>query len=171
MFNLGIGLSSRDHSIMLPRYLLTFSVTLLITGAPQSVGIERVAWLQGCWQANSPRRVIEEAWTAPRGRSMLGVSRTFRGDTLVEYEFVVLREQAAGLTYEAHPSRQAPATFAARAASDSVVIFENTAHDFPQRIGYRKAGDDSLVAWIEGTIEGRPQRIDFPYARVACPGR
>lgn len=102
---------------------------------------------------------------------MLGVSRTFRGDSLVEYEFVVLREQAAGLTYEAHPSRQAPATFAARTASDSLVIFENAAHDFPQRIGYRNAGGDSLVGWIDGTLQGRPQRIEFPYARVTCPGR
>jgi Domain of unknown function (DUF6265) len=70
-----------------------------------------------------------------------------------------------------HRAGRTAAGLLAGDAGDSVVIFENTAHDFPQRIGYRKAAGDSLVAWIEGTIEGRSQRVDFLYARVACPGR
>ena len=45
---------------------------------------------------------------APRGRTMLGAGRTTRGDTLVEYEMVLIREQGGQLAYEAHPraSRQ-----------------------------------------------------------------
>ena len=49
-------------------------------------------------------------------------------------------------------------------------MFENAAHDFPQRVGYRVAGGDSLLAWIEGTRDGQVRRIEFPYRRVACPG-
>ena len=30
-------------------------------------------------------------------------------------------------------------------------MFEDLLHDFPQRIGYRLIGPDSLLAWIEGT--------------------
>lgn len=155
---------------MLARYLLALFTALAPTSPSQGVGIDRVAWLQGCWQANSPRRLIEENWTAPRGGSMLGVSRTFRGDSLIEYELVVLRQQAGALTYEAHPSGQPSAVFTARTVTDSVVVFENAAHDFPQRIGYRKTGADSLVAWIEGAPDGPPRRFDFPYCRVPCPG-
>ena len=47
-------------------------------------------------------------------------------------------------------------------------MFANAAHDFPQRIGYRRRGD-RLDAWIEGTVDGRARRVEFPYVRVACP--
>ena len=34
-------------------------------------------------------------------------------------------------------------------------LFENTAHDFPQRIIYRRDADGSLLARIEGGAERR----------------
>jgi hypothetical protein len=156
---------------MRSRLLPLFVVALIARAPSQGMEIERLAWLQGCWQASSPRRVIEENWTAPRGRSMIGVGRTIRGDSLIEYELVVVRQQPGRLTYEAHPSGQAGAVFTAQAAADSMVVFENLAHDFPQRVGYRRLGGDSLIGWIEGTRDGRARRIDFPYARVACATR
>lgn len=134
----------------------------------QSRRIDRVAWLTGCWITSSPRRTIEERWMPPRGNTMIGVGRTVRGDSLVEYEVVVLREGATRLVYEAHPSGQAPALFLADSGSDSSVVFENAAHDFPQRVGYRRVGTDSLVAWVEGPMEGQNRRIEFPYRRTDC---
>lgn len=166
-----MGFAAYTFQYMPAEYLLALLTAVVIGTRPQSVGIERVSWLQGCWEAKSPRRVIEENWTAPRGANMLGVSRTFRGDSLAEYELMVLRQQAGGLVYEAHPSGQSAAAFTARTVTDSVVVFENATHDFPQRVGYRKARGDSLVAWIEGTVEGRPRRVEFQYERVPCPGR
>jgi len=107
---------------------------------------------------------------APRGKSMIGVSRTVRGDSLVAYEFVIVREQGEQLAYEAHPSGQPAAVFLSRAVSDSSVLFENLQHDFPQRVGYQRDGPDSLLAWIEGMQNGQSRRIDFPYRRAACSG-
>ena len=150
--------------------LLALSSVLLIGAVLQGTPIQRIAWFQGCWRMSAPGRVIEETWTAPAGRSMLGVSRTVRGDSLVEYEFVVLREDSGTVTYQARPSGQVGAVFKASLLTDSSVVFENPAHDFPQRISYRRAGPDSLVAWIEGAIRGNLRRREFPYARVGCPG-
>ena len=143
---------------------------LLLIGQRQSGGVERVAWLQGCWHTSSSHRIVEEQWTAPRGRSMLGVARTLRGDSLVEYELVVVRERAGVLTYQAHPSGQASAVFTAQRVSDSLVVFENAVHDFPQRVGYHRVRSDSLLAWIEGSVRGTARRIEFPYTRTSCPG-
>jgi len=146
-----------------------FLALLLAIGSQQAGAIERVGWLQGCWQTSSPQRIIEEHWTAPRGRSMLGAGRTLRGDSLVEYELVVVSERTGVLTYHAHPSGQTGAIFTARAVADSMVVFENPAHDFPQRVGYRRIGTDSLLAWIEGSVQGTTRRVEFPYARARCP--
>jgi hypothetical protein len=140
-----------------------------LPGAAEGQGIQRVAWLQGCWEAASAGRVVEEQWTAPRGRSMVGLSRTVRGDELTEYELVVVRERGDRLVYVAHPSGQPSAEFRSTTVERESVVFENPGHDFPQRIGYRRQGM-SLLAWIEGTRDGKPGRIEFPYQRVPCPG-
>ena len=49
--------------------LLAIAIALGSNGAvvAQPAGIQRVAWLQGCWEAVSPERTIEEQWMAPRG--------------------------------------------------------------------------------------------------------
>jgi Domain of unknown function (DUF6265) len=134
-------------------------------------GIDRIAWLQGCRESVTPRRVIEENWSAPRGKTMLGSGRTLRGDSLVEYELVLIREREGALVYEAHPSGQPSAVFTAREVRDSSVRFENLAHDSPQQVGYRRLGSDSLLAWIDGAAGGTPRRVEFRYARARCPGR
>ena len=133
------------------------------------VTVEQVGWLQGCWQMTAGDRFVEELWMAPRGGVMLNLGRTVRGTTLVEYESVVLREQDGGLAYEAHPSGQPTAVFTALTATGSTVVFENPAHDYPQRVGYRRDGD-SLLGWIDGMANGKSRRVEFPYHRVACPG-
>jgi len=135
--------------------------------ADTSKGIERVAWLQGCWESVSGDRVVEEQWTAPRAGSMLEVGRTVRGAVLVEYEFVVVRERDDRLAYVAHPSGQSPAEFLSITVEPEKVVFENQSHDFPQRVGYQKNGA-LLDAWIEGTQGGKNRRVDFHYKRGAC---
>ena len=107
---------------------------------------------------------------APRGTNMIGMGRTVRGDRLVDFELVVLREQDGTLAYEAHPAGQPSAVFTARTVGESTVVFENPQHDFPQRIGYQLKGPDSLLAWIEGTQKGQKRRVEFPYRRTRCAG-
>ena len=72
------------------------------------------------------------------------------------------------LVYAARPSGQEPAEFESIAVTDSSITFENAAHDFPQRVIYRRLGADSLVARVEGTRGGRVRGTDFPYRRAAC---
>jgi hypothetical protein len=132
--------------------------------------IDRVAWLQGCWELRNGDRVVEETWLRPRASSMLGAGRTTRGERLVEYEFVLIRESGNQLAYEAHPSEQDSAIFMSTTIGERAIVFENLKHDFPQRIGYERRTPDSLLAWVEGPQGGQTKRIEFPYAKVACPG-
>ena len=135
-----------------------------------AAGIERAAWLQGCWEVSAGDRTVEEIRTRPRAGSMLGVSRTVQNGKLTAYETVVLLEQGDRLAYTAHPSGQPAATFLSTTVTTSRVVFENSTHDFPQQIGYEVKGD-ALLAWIAGTSNGKPRRIEFPYKRVGCADR
>jgi uncharacterized protein DUF6265 len=134
----------------------------------QAPTIRRVAWLTGCWESKRGSRTIQEHWMAPLGNTMISMGRTVRGDSLTEFEQVIIRAGRDGLAYEAHPSGQAATVFRATSATGESVVFENPTHDFPQRVAYERRGADSLLAWIAGTINGKPRRIEFPYARVKC---
>jgi hypothetical protein len=149
--------------------MLSYLVLLLplFASMTQTRPIDRAAFMQGCWERRATTRIIEEQWMRPRGGSMLGMSRTVRGDSLIEYEFLRLFERGENLVYAAQPSGQRPAEFTAVASEAGALVFEDPAHDFPQRISYRAVGD-SLFARIEGHLNGRERSMDFRYARVPC---
>jgi hypothetical protein len=102
---------------------------------------------------------------APAGGTMMGMSRTIKGGRTVEYEFLQIRAQNDGkLAYMAMPSGQAAAAFPLLRHGENELVFENLAHDFPQRILYRRTGASTLTARIEGGDKGH----DFPMNRVSC---
>jgi len=137
----------------------------------QGSPVHQLSWIAGCWRQSNPAsgRTIDEQWMAPMGRTMLGMARTVRGDSTIEFEHLRILERGGRAIFHAEPSGQPPADFEARTVSDSLVTFENPTHDFPQRVIYRRKGRDSLMARIEGTRNGRVRGVDFPYARAACP--
>jgi hypothetical protein len=137
--------------------------------AAAAPSVTDVAWLAGCWDSTRNGRRVVEHWLPPEGGTMMGVSRTTMGEKTIEWEFMIIRKGGTGLEYVAKPSRQPEATFIASRATANEVLFENPAHDFPQRVGYKRDGD-TLTAWIEGTAGGQNRRIEFPYTKAACGG-
>ena len=155
---------------MRPVHWLLAALTLVGAAAhAEPAGIQRLAWLAGCWSLTNGERTVDEQWTAPRAASMQGMSRTIRADKLVAYEAVIVRERGDLLDYEVIPSGQAKTVFSSISIDDNSVVFENLQHDFPQRVAYRRNGDQ-LLAWIEGPRNGAVRRVEYPYRRVACPG-
>jgi hypothetical protein len=151
---------------------LVIAVAVLGLGASArdpGARVTQLTWLAGCWEQAAGPRLVEEQWTRPRAGLMLGSGRTVRAGTLVEFEQTRIFERGGRLVYGANPSGQAPAEFESIELSDSSVTFENPAHDFPQRVMYRRRGADSLIGRVEGSRGGKVRGVDFPYARVACP--
>ena len=142
---------------------------VLSSGTRQSDSLDDLKWLAGCWEMKNGERLTEEQWMTPRGGVMIGMSRTVRGESLVEFEQVRIETRETALYYVASPSRQAPAEFKATSVSASQVTFENPAHDFPTKVAYRRQGVDSLIASIEGQRGGRTRTIEYPYRRAPCP--
>lgn len=146
-------------------WIVLVTVIALAQEAPSKARIEALDWIAGCWTLASGQTTIEEQWMRPSGGTMLGMSRTVRGGKTTEYEFLQIREGANGLEYVARPSGQPEATFTIKTIEPGNVVFENPAHDFPQRVMYRKTGDATATARIEGTRNGQLRGVDFPFHR------
>jgi hypothetical protein len=155
------------------RSVLVVAILLLIssTAAAQTVTkLSDLGWMSGCWELNDDKRgmLISEMWMKPSGNAMMGVGRTIKSGKLVDFEFLRIVEDANGIAYISRPSENKEDTsFKMIRSSTGEVVFENAAHDFPQRIIYKGSGE-KMTARIEGLTNGKLKGIDFPYARVRC---
>lgn len=148
--------------------LAVAALTLAAAPAGQDDPLARLRWLAGCWQLNRGNLITTEMWMAPAGGLMLGASRTMAGPAAREWEQIRLWVRDGRVIYTASPAGQSQTDFTATVVSDSGFTVENAAHDFPQRIIYRRRGADSLVTRIEGNTSGGPRGIDFPMRRARC---
>lgn len=143
--------------------------SVLMAAALQSPAptVNDLTWMTGCWDLTRTGRHVVEHWMPPEGDTLMGVSRTVANGKTTEWEFLIIRPGGTGLEYVAKPSGQAEATFVATRVAPGEIVFENPAHDFPTRIAYKRDAD-ALVASIEGTLNGQPRRIAFPYKKATC---
>ncbi|MEM9553097.1 MAG: DUF6265 family protein [Acidobacteriota bacterium] len=138
--------------------------------------LEDLAFLAGCWQGTiGEGTTIREAFTAPLGGLMLGSSQTVADGATVSFEYLRIEETEEGVFYRPSPGGRETVSFQLVAegsggSSDSALaVFENLAHDFPQRIVYDLADDGvTLVARIEDE-SGETSR-SFPMTAVPCRG-
>lgn len=139
-------------------------------GAQQadSGALARVGWLTGCWVGSAGSQAVEEHWLPLRAGTLVGAGRATQQDRTTSVELMIIRMRGDTLAFHAFPVGQAPAVFPAESVTDSAVAFANPAHDFPQRISYRRVGGDSLVARIEGPGDDGPQGFDYHLRREAC---
>ena len=113
--------------------------------------------------------VISEMWMKPKGGAMIGVGRTVRKGALTDFEFLRIEETGNSLSYISKPrSNNKETEFKLIRLAAKEIVFENAAHDFPQRIIYKQSENDKLWARIEGMMDGKTRGIDFRYTRAKC---
>jgi hypothetical protein len=128
---------------------------------PASPKVEQLAWLSGSWEGTAGKASLEEHWTPVAGGTLFGVSRTIVGGKTVGFEFLRIETREDGIFYVAQPNGRPPTDFKLVKVEGQSVVFENLQHDFPQRILYKKNGDGTLDARIEGERDGQLRGQDF----------
>ena len=132
--------------------------------------LARFAWLAGCWEGNNGSALSREHWMPEGGGMMMAMARTVRGGRVLSHEAIRLELDADGVTpvYVPKPSNQKEARFKLASAAGGRFVFENSEHDFPQRIIYQRQPDGGLMARIEGSRDGKARGIDYPMKRASC---
>jgi hypothetical protein len=138
--------------------VLTGLIAVLLAGADAAPPQALPGWMAGSWTAaGTAGEWTEEWWTPPRAGIMLGASRSGKAEALGFFEHMRIVRSGGGVAFCAMPQGQASTCFQAVAADAASITFENPAHDFPQRVAYRREGDQ-LVGEISGLKGERLQR-------------
>jgi hypothetical protein len=112
---------------------------------------------------------MEEIWLAPKGGMLLGLHRDVVPGQRAFFEFLRIVESGDGIVYEASPGGRPATAFTLTSLDGERAVFENPAHDFPQRIIYMRQGDD-LRARVEGMQNGRARSEEWAWRRRSPAG-
>jgi hypothetical protein len=123
-------------------------------------------WMSGYWLSCENGRETAESWIGAGTGTLLGSNLSGGG-----FEFLrIAANEDGGLSYYSMPNGASPPTaFAMTSHVDQRAVFENPQHDFPQRIIYERDGD-TMVARIEGPMEGRTESMQWRFERAAQDG-
>jgi hypothetical protein len=135
------------------RRMLAVAALLLIAASDDRPSIADLGWMSGHWTTATGDEWTEEYWLAPRAGLMIGLSRAGRGQSAADWEFLRLEADAQGVpVYWASPRGGAAVGFRLVGADESSAVFENPAHDFPQRVVYRRSGEEmtATISALDG---------------------
>ena len=125
-----------------------------------------LSWLAGYWLECGETRKVAETWSAPTGAIQLGHSITI-GKKRVSWEQMRIETRSGeggGVVFLAQPGGVAATAFPMVRAGPNEVVFENKAHDFPQRIVYRREGNR-----LTGTISDAEGKNEMRWTYEAAP--
>lgn len=131
--------------------------------------LDKIDWVLGYWEMVAPEGTVTESWIRTNDTVYSGVGKfsDSLGKILTTEEIsIVLRNNE--LLYIPQVSDQnngQPVTFKEVSFSDTMVVFENKGHDFPQRIVYVKQEQGKMLAYIEGEMNGETTRLEYPYTK------
>lgn len=135
---------------------------------------EKLQPVVGTWLNKRARGDIYETWTRKGEKEFAGMTYTIAnagataGDT-TPLEKVRLYIQGSEIVYAPTAFGQndkQEVLFKLKSIEGNRFVFENPLHDFPKRIVYDFRSNDSLYAHIEGEVQSRLRRVDYPYRRI-----
>lgn len=131
--------------------------------------LEKMHWLVGEWENKMPEGNLTETWTKANDSTYNAITLFVKDKDTLHHETVVLTQKGETLLYIPTVKGQnddKPVEFKmTNSEKESEFIFENPAHDYPQKIVYKKVNDANLVATISGKQQGKFSSESYPMSK------
>lgn len=157
----------RTKKIIIMLKTTTCIISLLIAGTVTAQPNKTVQWMLGAWKISTPQGKVVEIWEIKDDSTLTG-RRVFvktNNDTIPQERIeMAFRNEEWYYIPTVSSQNDGKAVF-------SKIIFlrgnefigENPAHDFPQRIAYRRIKQNMYVS-IEGKKNGRFSKQNFDFS-------
>lgn len=124
----------------------------------------KLAWMVGTWERTEGERTTIEQWLPHAGTTMMGLSHTYSAGRTHFFEFIRIATHGGRIAYIVQPGGDPPTLFRAVEITEDDAVFENPAHDHPQRIHYARTetGMTATISQMDGT-----KSTEFAFVRRA----
>ena len=143
-----------------------FFLSLLAFNTLTAQKSEQMKWLTGTWKINTGNGVIVEEWQITNDSTLAGKSYFIKNGTdTIPQETIELSFRNGDWYYiptAKNQNNNQPVIFKIIFLRGTEFISENPAHDFPQRITYRRI-KNLLFASIEGKRNGKYGKQNFDF--------
>lgn len=127
-------------------------------------------WMLGDWQLEDSLGVLTESWTQID-------DSTYNGSTLyvknkkdtIHFETMELMQNEDLLIYTSTVKGEngnQPVSYRLIEDNDSLLVFENKKHDYPQKISYSKENDSTIKAVIQGSQNKKPKTDTYLFKKL-----
>nr|WP_295930112.1 DUF6265 family protein [uncultured Dyadobacter sp.] len=149
--------------------LLILSLAFCQESSFSEKDFEKLSPIEGTWLHKRTNGDIYEQWSRKNATEFVGTSYKLTGRDTMPLEKVSLYLKGKEIVYApvaAGQNNEKQVLFRLKSIDGSRFVFENPQHDFPQRIVYDFRSADSLYAHIEGNVNRKSKRINYPYRRI-----
>ncbi len=152
-----------------PLLLIAVVCMMIVSSCKSKDPMQGFEKLSGLWQTHNSEADIYEEWSKSSNGVLYGKSYVLNeGDSIINerIELKKIGEDVFYIPTVTGQNNNQPVQFKMISTNDSAFVFDNPAHDFPQRITYRFIGKDSIVAKTQGIVDGEPRTEEFYYSRI-----
>lgn len=131
-------------------------------------GLADLNWLLGIWENKEDDMLSRDMWRKTDGNTYNGFSfRLYKKDTVFA-EKMLLQKIHDDIRLTVITIGQTPGervSYNLISSKNKEFIFENKSREFPKRIAYKYVSDKSLHTWIEGTVLGENEKMEYRFTR------
>ena len=153
--------------LLIKKFLPIIVIILPVVAFTQNcTTLDTLNWMLGEWQQDGEKSVTTETWTQLSAGTYegLGLTRSKSEDKITFVEALRLIEMTNEVFYLAKVSHNAfPIAFKLIKCSVSMAVFENTTHDFPQKIVYQVTNDGRSLAV---TVSNNERQFTVEYKKI-----
>lgn len=146
----------------LVKLALLFLIALMISCNQNSKKkfekLQQISWLEGNWENKLDDGLLIEKWKKNNDSVYLGKSYFIRGNDTLHFESIELIQRNDDLLYIPTVKGQnnnEPIEFKLSKSTENTFTFENSSHDYPQTIEYKKVTNSQLSATVSGNQDGK----------------
>ena len=115
-------------------------------------------WILGTWELKNEKGILTETWVRQNDSTFAGTFYFINVKDTLHKETIRLEHRADSITYFAKvigQNNDKSIPFKLTTASIDSLIFENPAHDYPQKMVYQKNKTNGIIITLSGQLQGK----------------
>jgi len=156
--------------IHMKKLALLTTLLLLVSCKKESLAdkLNPAQWIIGNWEQKTDAGILTESWKRQNDSVFVGSTYFINESDTLHSETILLEQRADSITYSAKvkgQNNEKAIPFTLTTANTNSLVFENPAHDYPQKIEYQKSKSNGLQVTISGILRGKKSVEKYSFTK------